>query len=76
LTDLLAADMTDLQRARNHFEAQFRRVQASIEKEVGIARRWNWGWAVTITALAAGVALGYTLRSNRRLKTRKSKRLT
>ena len=68
--------MSDLQRARNHFEAEFRRVQASIEEEVGIARRWTWGWAATITAVAAGVALGYAFNSNRRSKTRGPKRLT
>ena len=67
--------MTELQEARSQFEAEWRRLRTSIENEVGLSRRWSWGWAATVTSLAAGVALGYALNRRRRSGARERKRL-
>jgi hypothetical protein len=50
------------------FERQWLRLRQSLGREVGGEPQWSRGWALPVMALAAGVALAFTLKGRKSLE--------
>lgn len=56
---------TELQNARISFERRWHRLRDSVDRELGTRWRPSWQWMAAVTALAAGVTLGFKIQKRR-----------